>query len=167
MFDLGSIRIEWGTMLFQIVILLVLLWIVAKFAIGPAMKVLEKRQQQIENQISTAEKNRAEAETLLKEQKQALQQAREEAHQIIERAKKQSELEAKEILEAAQKRSERMLEEARAEITREKDKAVAELRDQVASLSVMLAAKVIEKELDQSQQQEVIDQFMEQVGDRL
>lgn len=167
MFDLGSIRMEWGTMLFQVVVFLVLLWIVKKFAIGPAMGVLEKRQQQIENQISTAEKNRAEAETLLKEQKQALQQAREEAHQIIERAKKQSELEAKEILEAAQKRSERMIEEARAEITREKDKAVAELRDQVASLSVMLAAKVIEKELDQSQQQEVIDQFMEQVGDRL
>ncbi|MBO8172011.1 MAG: F0F1 ATP synthase subunit B [Bacillaceae bacterium] len=154
-------------MLFQVITFIILLLIVRKFAMGPAMSVLEKRQKHIEEQITTAEKNREEAQKLLEEQRAALKEARDEAHEIVERAKKQSEVEAKEILNSAKERADRMVEEARAEIEREKDKAVAELRDQVTSLSVLLASKIIEKELDEKQQQEVIDQFMKQVGDRL
>lgn len=167
MIELGTVRIEFGTMLFQVIMFLILLLVVRKFAMGPAMRVLEKRQENIETQIATAERNRAEAEALLEEQRKVLKNARDEAHQIVERAKKQSEVEAKQIMESANQRAERMIEDARSEINREKDKAVAALRDQVASLSVLLASKIIEKEMDQKQQQATIEQFMKQVGDRL
>lgn len=156
-----------GTLLFQVVVFLVLLVLIRKYAMGPAMSVLEKRREQIENQILTAERSRSEAEALLEEQRKVLKEARDEAYLLVERAKKQSEIEAKEILDTAKQRSDRMVEEARTEITREKDKAVAELRNQVASLSVLLASKIIEKELSDREQQETIEQFMKQVGDRL
>ena len=72
-----------------------------------------------------------------------------------------------EILNAANARAERLLEDAKVEISRERDKAVANVRDQVASLSVLLASKIIGKQMDEKTQQETIEQFMRQVGDRL
>jgi F-type H+-transporting ATPase subunit b len=165
--NFGAITFNFGDMLFQLIVFFILLVLVRKFALGPAMGVMEKRQQHIENQISTAEKARAEAEGLLGEQRKVLKEAREEAHALVERAKKQSEVEAVEILNAANARAERLLEEAKVEISRERDKAVANVRDQVASLSVLLASKIIEKQMDEKTQQETIDQFMRQVGDRL
>jgi F-type H+-transporting ATPase subunit b len=167
MLNFGAVSINFGDMLFQVVIFLILLFIVRKYAMGPAMSVMEKRQQHIESQIASAEKARTDAESLLEEHRAALKAARDEAHALVERAKKQSEVEAKDILDSAQARSERMIEEAKAEINRERDKAISSVRDQVAGLSVLLASKIIEKEMDEKQQQATIDQFMRQVGDRL
>ncbi|GAB7387895.1 F0F1 ATP synthase subunit B [Bacillaceae bacterium] len=159
--------IEWGTMLYQLVLFIILFLLLRKYAFGPLMGVMQKRQEYVESQLAAAEKNRAEAEALLEEQRNVLQQARQEAQQIVERAKKQSEAEAEKILASAQQHAERMIEEARAEIEREKEKAVAELRDQVAGLSVLLASKIIEKELNEKEQAQEIEQFLKQVGDRL
>lgn len=167
MIQFGNVSLEFGTMLFQLVTFLILLVLVKKFAWGPAMSVLEKRQKHIENEILSAEKARQEAEQILAEQRAVLKQAREEAHAIVERAKKQSEIEAAEIIKGAEERSARMIEEAKNEINREKDKAVAALRDQVAGLSVLLASKIIEKEMSEQDQKETIDLFLKQVGDRL
>jgi F-type H+-transporting ATPase subunit b len=167
MFDLGTVGIEFGTMLFQIVAFLILLLLVKRFAFGPAMSILEKRQKHIENEIESAEKSRQETLKILEEQREVLNQARDDAHEIIERARKNSENEAKGILDEAQERAKRLVEEAKSEIEREKDKAVAVLRDQFAGLSILLASKVIEKEISEQEQKETIDQFIRQVGDRL
>lgn len=156
-----------GTILFQIVAFLILMAIVAKFALRPLLEVMQKRQDYIDNEINAAEKAREEAKEILAQQKKELENARNEAHAIIEHAKKQSEAEAEEIVARAKERADRMVEEAREEIERERDKAVAHLRDQVAELSVMLAAKVIEKEFDQKEKEKEIQQFVEEVGGRL
>lgn len=65
---------------------------------------------------------------------------------------------------ASQARAERMIEDAKLEINREKEKAIASVRDQVAGLSVLLASKIIEKEMSEAEQQDTIEQFMRQVG---
>lgn len=157
-------EIQLGTLLFQVVMFLILLALVSKFAMKPAMSVLQKRQEHIEGQIASAEKANAEAASLLEQQRAELKKVREEAQSILDRAKKQSDVEAQEIVAAAQERAERMIEEAKLEINREKEKAIASVRDQVAGLSVLLASKIIEKEMSQSEQQDTIEQFMRQVG---
>lgn len=160
-------KIEWGTMLYQLLIFIVLLILLRIFAFKPLVGIMHKRQQYVEDQIQSAENDRQEAQTLLEEQRKVLQQAREEAQQLIERAKQQSQTEAEEIRKTAQANADRLLADARKEIEREKEKAVAELRDQVGTLSVMLASKIVDKELKEEDQEKDIQQFMQQVGDRL
>jgi F-type H+-transporting ATPase subunit b len=164
MLDFGAVRLEFGTMIFQAVIFLILLFIVRKFALGPAMGVMEERQNHIRNEISVAEDSRKEAEAFLKEQRTALEEARNEAYEIIERAKKQSELEGADIIKSAQERAQRTLEEARAEISREKDQAVEALHNEVATLSVQIASKVLTKELDEKSQKKLVDDYLQEVG---
>ncbi|GEN34442.1 MULTISPECIES: F0F1 ATP synthase subunit B [Aneurinibacillus] len=157
-------EIQLGTLLFQVVMFLILLALVSKFAMKPAMSVLQKRQEYIESQITAAEQANAEAKSLLEQQRAELKKVREEAQTILERAKKQADVEGQEIIAASQARAERMIEEAKLEINREKEKAIASVRDQVAGLSVLLASKIIEKEMSQAEQQDTIEQFMRQVG---
>lgn len=161
------LEFHWGTIIFQIVAFLVLMLIVAKFALRPMLDVMQKRQDHIDNEIAAAEKARERADKAVKKQKEELEKARNEAYQIIENAKKQADTQGDKILANAKEQAERTLEEARAEIEREREKAVASLREQTAELSVMLASKIIEKELDEKEQAKEIDRFLEQVGDRL
>lgn len=167
MLDLGAITLEWGTMLTQLIVFLILLVLVRKLAMGPIMAMMEKRRQHIANEISTAEKNRQDAEALLAEQRRVLDEARQETKTILERAAKQANDEATRIVEEAQATAKRLKDEATAEISREVEKAKAELRDQMAGLSVMLASKIIEKELDEAAQKDTVDKFLKQVGDSL
>lgn len=156
-----------GTMLFQLVAFLVLMVIVAKFGMRPMLNVMKKRQDHIDQEITAAEQARQQAEEAVEKQKKALEEARDEAYRIIENAKKQAESQGDTILADAKEQAERTLEEARAEIEREREKAVASLREQTAELSVMLASKIIEKELDREEQAKEIDKFLKQAGDRL
>jgi F-type H+-transporting ATPase subunit b len=162
--DFGSVRLEFGTMLFQVIVFLLLIFLVSRVAMKPAMSILQRRQEHIEGQIAAAEKANAEAASLLEQQRAELKKVREEAQVILDRAKKQSEVEAQEIVVASQERAERLIEEAKLEINREKEKALSSVRDQVAGLSVLLASKIIEKEMTEAQQQDTIEQFMRQVG---
>ncbi|PTM56754.1 F0F1 ATP synthase subunit B [Desmospora activa] len=157
--------IELGTMLFQLGAFLVLMLLVSRFALRPIMSTMEERQNHIENQISQAEKNREEAEKLAAEQREALKQARQEAQEILERAKSQKEREAEKILQEANTRAQKIIEDATAEINREKEKALHDLQAQVGGLSVALASKMIEKELSEKEHSQLVDRYLKQVGE--
>jgi F-type H+-transporting ATPase subunit b len=158
------LQIEIGTMLFQLVAFIVLMLLVSKYALRPMLNTMQQRQEHIEGQIKAAEKSRKEAEELIEEQREALEKARKEAKEIIDRAKAQKDREAEEIIAKAQERAERMIKEATNEIEREKEKALASLRGEVGALSVQLASKLIEKELDGKGQAELVESYLEQVG---
>lgn len=167
MVDFGAVSLEWGTMLFQAIVFLLLVLIVGKFALKPALAIMEKRRQHIEEQLKTAESNRQESEALLAEQRRLLDEARLEAKAILDRVTKQANDEAARIVNEAKATAERIKAETATEINREVEKAKAELRDQMTGLSVLLASKIIEKELDEAAQRASVEQFLKQVGDRL
>ncbi|EGK10731.1 MULTISPECIES: F0F1 ATP synthase subunit B [Thermoactinomycetaceae] len=152
-------------MLFQVVAILILMFLLKRYALGPVMKVMNERSEHIEQQITTAEQNRAEAEKLVAEQKEALSQARQEAKDLLERARAQKEREAEEIIRDARERAERMISEAKSEIVSEKEQAIQELRDEVGTLSVMLASKMIEKEIKAKDQSALVKKYLNQVGE--
>lgn len=159
--------IYWGSFLTQIGAFAILFLLLKKYAFGPLLGIMQKRQEHIENELTTAEKRRLEVEQLLEEQKETLQKSRIEAHDIIERAKASSVKQAAEILESSKNEAARIKEQALQEIQLEKEKAVAELREQAGSLSVLLASKIIEKELDVKTQSKLIDDMMKEVGESL
>ncbi len=125
---------------------------------------MEKRQQFIADQIKSAESSRQQSEQFLAEQKQAIQDARKEAYEIIERAKLTSTKQADDIVEQAKAEAVRLKEEAVRDIESEKNKAVAALRSEVSAMSVLIASKIIEKQIDEKSQAELVNHYLKVVG---
>jgi F-type H+-transporting ATPase subunit b len=150
----------------QIISFLILVWIIKRFAWKPLMNMMEKRRQLIADSLATAEKERAEAEQIRQQYQEEMLKARQEAQAIIEKATKSSEELAAEILSEARRENERMKQAALADIERERARAVAEVRAQVIDMSIAVAEKIIQKKLDLQGQEALIDQFIEEVGDR-
>ncbi|MGC4377374.1 F0F1 ATP synthase subunit B [Fictibacillus sp. Mic-4] len=160
-----GLAVNSGDILLQLVAFLILMALLRKFAWGPLMGIMKARQEHINGEIDAAEKARKEAESNLALQIEELKKAREEAKAIIDNAKKQGEVQGEAIIKAARLEADRLKEEAIADIASEKDKAVAALRNEVASLSVMIASKVIAKELDEKSQEKLIDDYLKEVGE--
>lgn len=157
-------QIEWGTMLYSLFIFIILFLLLRKFAFGPLMNIMEKRAQKIEDDLAQAEKYREEAKQYLEEQREALEQARREAQTILENARLTSEKQADEIKRLAKEEAEQLKNAAIDEINREKEQAIEALRSELGSLTVALASKVIEKELDAAKQEALIADYLKEVG---
>ncbi|MFC4386515.1 F0F1 ATP synthase subunit B [Gracilibacillus marinus] len=160
---IGGFRV--GDMLFALVSFAVLLWLLKKYAWGPLMNKMEERENYIANEIDTAERNRVEAEKAAKEANEQLSATRKEAQQIIENAKKAGQEQEQAIIQAAEAAAVRLKKSAEEDIAREKEKAIEALQAQVATLSVQIATKVIEKEINAQDQEQLISDYIKEVGE--
>ncbi len=162
---LGQQVFNSGDVIFTLFAFLVLLFILKKVAWGPLMGIMIKREDYIATEIEEAEKSRVESNKLLEEQKKLLNDARKEAQEMIENSKKHGEVQREEIIQIARGEAERIKDSARAEIEQQKEQAITALREQVATLSVMIASKVIEKELNEEDQQKLINDYVQKAGE--
>lgn len=154
-----------GDILYTVAAFLVLMILLKKFAWGPLMGVMIEREEHIAKEIDAAEKSRTESNKLLEEQKALLKEARLEAQAMIESSKEHGEVQREEILQTARKEADRLRESAKLEINEQKEQAITALREQVASLSVLIASKVIEKELNEEDQQKLINEYIHKAGE--
>jgi len=155
-----------GDILFQLIMFIILLVLLKIFAWKPLMGIMKQREDHISNEIDAAEKSRIEANKLLEEQRALLKEARGEAQTMIENAKKQGDISREEIIGIARQEAERIKEAAKVEIEQQKEKAVAALKEQVASLSVLIASKVIEKQLSAADQEKLINDYIQEAGEK-
>ncbi|WLR41640.1 F0F1 ATP synthase subunit B [Bacillus carboniphilus] len=158
---------ELGTIIYQLVIFLILLALLKKYAWGPIMDLMKQREDHIASEIDGAEAKHAEAKNYLEEQREMLKEARQEAQAMVENAKKIGDTQKNDIIQAAKTEAERIKEAAKKEIIQEREKAVTALREQVASLSVLVASKVIEKELSEQDQEKLINDYIKEAGEEL
>ena len=149
----------------QAISFLLLVWVLSKFAWKPLMKIMEDRRNHIEASLAQAEQERRQAEKIRQEYQADMLKARQEAQEVIARATKISEERAEEILTQARAEAEKIKQAAMLDIEREKDRAIAEVRGQVASLSVAVAERIIRQKLDVSGQEQLIEQYIQEVGD--
>jgi F-type H+-transporting ATPase subunit b len=157
--------VNWGDIVFQLVMFIILMVLLKKFAWGPLMGIMKQREEHVSNEITAAENSRQEAKKLLEEQRSLLKEARTEAQTLIEGARKQGDVQREEIIATARVEAERIKESAKLEIDQQKEKAVAAIREQVASLSVLIASKVIEKELSAADQEKLINEYIQEAGE--
>ncbi|WP_066072962.1 F0F1 ATP synthase subunit B [Neobacillus soli] len=162
----AAIHVNYGTILFQLVMFIILMSLLKKFAWGPLMGIMKEREDHVAGEITAAENSRQEAKKLLEEQRSLLKEARNDAQSLIESAKKQGDIQREEIIAASRTEAERIKEAARVEIELQKEKAVAAIREQVASLSVLIASKVIEKELSAADQDKLINEYIQEAGEK-
>ena len=155
----------WESFVFAIIAFLILYWLLNRYAFGPLFGIMEKRREQVISNMKSAEESRKEAEQFLEEQKKALEEARKEAYSIIEHSRKVSSKQADDIIEKAKAEADKIKQDMLKEIENEKNKAVSALRSQVSAMSVMIASKIIEKQVDEKSQQELINNYLQKVGD--
>lgn len=152
------------TIIMSLVAFGILYFFLNKYAFGPLFSIMEKRRELVTSQLEDAAANKEEAEQLVKKQREALEQARKEASEIVERARLSAAKQAEEIIATAKNESIRLKEEAVRDIEAEKNKAISAVRSQVSAMSVMIASKIIEKQIDEKSQSELIDQYLKEVG---
>lgn len=160
-----GVHFNGGDIIFQLLVFIVLLALLKKFAWGPLMGIMKQREELIASEITAAENSRLEASKLLEEQRNLLKEARTDAQNLMENAKKQGEVQREEIIATARTEADRLKEAAKLEIEQQKEKAVSAIREQVASLSVLIASKVIEKELNAADQDKLINEYIQEAGE--
>ncbi|MFC4558076.1 F0F1 ATP synthase subunit B [Virgibacillus kekensis] len=160
---LGGLQI--GDMLTQLFFFMVLLYFVRKFAWGPLMGVMQQREEYVASEIEAAEQSRAEAERASQEATAQLKQTKQEAQKIIEDARNAGTKQEQDIIESARNEAARIKQSAQEEIQNEKEKALQALQDKVASLSVLIASKVIEKEISAQDQEKLINEYIKEAGE--
>lgn len=154
------------TLVVQIIHFLLLVVILAKVAYKPIMQAMAERQAHISNTISAAEQQQAEAVAMKQEYQALLVQARVEAQAIIDKATKLGEKTREEIIRETKEETAKMLKLAQAEIAREQAKALADLRNEVATLSVMVAGKIINQNLDAQAHDKLVQDFINQLDNK-
>ena len=127
---------------------------------------MDDREQLIHDDIDSAEQRKAEAERLKAENDALLKQTQAEISELMENAKGQAKKEQEAIITDAQTRATQMIQEAKVDIEREKEQAVRDINDQVAELSVLIAEKMIVKELNVEDQKGLVSKYLQEAGDK-
>lgn len=143
----------------------VLFLILSRLAFPRANQALEERTRNIEGKLEHAERERRRAEELLRRYQEKLAGAEAEAQRIIDEARANAERLRKELAAKAEAEADRMIARGREEIQAERDRAVRALRNEVGTLAVELASRVVGDALDREAQLRLIDQYIEQLGD--
>ena len=146
-----------GVMLWTLIAFGLSFYILKRAAFPRIQEALDKRQRAIEESIDAAERTKAEADQLLQEYRERLAEAREQAEEIVTRARKAAETREQEALEEGRVRREEMLEQTRRDIEAETRRAIAEIRAEVADLTVMATEKVTRKTLDEADQRRLVE----------
>ena len=144
----GPLTVEGGLMFWTIVVFLVLLAVLKKFAWPAVLGAVEAREKALEQQLAEAERNRAESAALLEEHKKLIADAKSQAHAVLAESKALAEKERAVALEKTKQEQEELLARARRDIQSERDRAITELRREAVDLSLAAASKLIGERLD-------------------
>jgi F-type H+-transporting ATPase subunit b len=155
---------SYGLMAWTLIIFVVLLIILSKFAFGPISASVAAREQALEDAISAAKRDREDAAKLLAEHRSALDASRGEAQKIIADSRVAADRVRAELVEQAHAEQAHMLARARQEIESEKNRAILELRREAVDLAIAGAGKVIEKNLDDASNRTLVESFLASVS---
>jgi F-type H+-transporting ATPase subunit b len=153
-----------GLILWTAITFLILLYILRKYAWKPILKAVTDRENSIESALLKADAVREEMARLTSENEALLKQARAERDSILAEATKVKNQIIFDAKDAAQKEGARQIEMARIEINNQKAIAMADVKNQVASLSLEIAEKVLRKQFEDSKKQdELVKELLKEV----
>lgn len=144
---------------------LLLIFLVKKYAWGNITSILDARAEKITNDIDEAEAARKKAEELAAKREAELAGSRQEATTILETAKETAEKNKAHILSEANQEALRLKEKAQLEISQNKKEAMNSIKGDVADLTVNLAGKLLSQQLDSEGHRQLIDRYLNELGD--
>lgn len=153
-----------GLMLWTLLIFVVLLMILSRFAFPPLLAAVEAREKALQDAIDEARADREEAARLLAEHQAAIAAARQEAQQIIAQGRATSEELKQKMIAETRRQQEEMLERARQEIDLEKKRALVQLKREAVEMAIAGAGKVVQSNFDSDANRRIVDEFLSTVS---
>jgi len=161
---MGLVTPNPGTIFWMLIIFGIVLFILRKFAWVPILTALKDREESIAGALNSAEEAKKEVAGLKADNEKIIIEARKEKDIILKEAKEIKEKIILEAKEQANKETQKSIEQARQQIQTEKNSAINEIKKQVAELSVLIAEKVIKKELSNpGEQEKMVDGLIDDI----
>ena len=140
-------------------------FLIVKFLLfKPVRKVLAARAEEVQNMYDQAEADLNEAAKMKKDYAESIANAKKEANEITQSATRRATVRSEEILAEANRQVQDMKKKAEQSIEQERKKAMNEIKDEIAGLSVMIASKVVEKDINEDDHKRMIEDFIDKVG---
>src|SRR6056297_1257255 len=149
-------------MLLQFILLAFVLY---KLLYKPYLNMTAKRQNQIKEELEKADEIKAQAHEMREKANKELEEAKQQSEKIIENAHKSADRYSREEKEKAKDQAERMISSASEEIDNMKKEARESLKRETVNLAVLMASKILEKQLDQQTQREYLSGMIEEAGE--
>ena len=163
--NLSFIGVDFWTALFALLNFLAVFFVGKKFLWGPVMKIITDRQKEIDDMYASAGEAQTEAKAMREEYQQKLSAAQQTSERLVKEATMRGQAKEEEIIQKANEEASAILNKAAADIALETKKAINDAKDEIASLSLAIAGKVVERELSDADQQKLIDSFIDGLGD--
>ena len=155
------------TLIAQICNLFLTLAVVKIFFLDKIKAILDQRREAADKEITDAQAAKAEALDIKRTYEQNMKEAKAEAGSILERAQKTATVRSEEIIRQANEEAVAIREKASADIAQEKKKAINDAKDEIAGISLAIAGKVVGRELTADDQKDLIDSFINELGDQV
>jgi F-type H+-transporting ATPase subunit b len=152
-----------GLMIWTLLVFLIVMYVLSKAAFPKIQEALDKRANAIRDSIESAEKTRKEADEILEEYRARLREAREQADDIVARARKSAESTTNQASQEGREKREELLAAARRDIEAETRRSLERIRKEVADLTVLTTEKVTRKSLTGDDQKRLIDEALSEV----
>jgi F-type H+-transporting ATPase subunit b len=155
------------TLIAQIANLFIQLLIVKIFFLDKIKAILDQRREAADKEISDAKAAHAEAAEIKATYEQNMKDAKAKAEDILMNAQKTATLRSEEIISQAQQTAAQIKSKASSDIEMEKKKAINDAKNEISGLALAIAGKVVERELNGADQADMIDRFIDELGDRV
>ena len=157
------VQLDPGLFVWTILTFLLLVFVLAKFAWKPLLKMLQDREDMIRSSLEDAEKAKSELERLNEESEAIMAKARSEAQSILADGKAAAEKVKDDIIAKSKEQANKIREDAGNQIQVEKDKAISEIKKEVVSLTLSVAEKLIRKNLSDADNKSLIEESLKKV----
>ena len=161
------VAVEPVTLIANICNLFIQMLIIKKFFLDKILAVLDQRRNAADKEISDAKTAKDEALSIKKTYEENMLQANAKANEILAAAQKTAAERSEKIIAEAQFSAAQIKSKASADIAQEKKKAINDAKNEISGLAVAIAGKVVERELAESDQQGLIDRFINELGDQV
>jgi F-type H+-transporting ATPase subunit b len=162
---LDFLSIDTGTIIFTLINTLILFMIIKHLLFGRVNKIIEERQADVTNTYKKADESLENAKKQEETYNNIMANAKDEAAQIVKSATQKALIRSDEIMLQAKNNANNVLEKANLDIEREKIRAKNEIKYEISDIALMMAQKVISKEIDKKDHEKLINDFIENVGD--
>lgn len=159
------INIQWESILFTIINILILYFILKKFLIKPINDTIAKREKLIHDRLEDAKNSQIKAEEIQKSYEAKMTVADDEAHDIVEKAETEAKKLYQDKIQEAEVEASKIISIAKQEAIIEKDKALADTKDKIVDIAMDIARQVTSSELAIKESKDIYDVFLETADD--
>lgn len=152
-------------LLFQLVNTFLLFVVLKKLLFKPVLGIIEAREKEIKTNLEQGERAKTEGLALKKEYEEKVTSAKVEGQEIIKQATLRAEQKSEDIVSTAKQEVLNLKEKASKDVEQERQKVMNEIQSEISDIALLAASKVIEKDLDKSKHEELINNFIKEVGE--